>query len=97
MLILQIYWADPKSGSGIMGTPTCKDYFEQTIRTILGLQSDELFPLQDASFEGIIVKVPHDSHKIFAEEYEKKCLTNTRYHWHRFNKAAKVREAEMSM
>ncbi|KAK5398533.1 mannosyltransferase [Exophiala xenobiotica] len=59
--------------------------------------SDELFPLQDASFEGISVKVPHDSDKILAEEYGKKSLTNTRYHWHRFNKAAKVWEAEISV
>lgn len=50
--------------------------------TTLGLQSDELFPLQDASFEGISVKVPHDSDKILAEEYGKKSLTNTRYHWY---------------
>ncbi|KAK5309488.1 mannosyltransferase [Exophiala xenobiotica] len=65
--------------------------------------SDELFPLQDASFEGISVKVPHDSHKILAEEYGKKSLTNTRYHCesdlngHHFNKAAKVWEAEISV
>ncbi|KAK5262785.1 mannosyltransferase [Exophiala xenobiotica] len=59
--------------------------------------SDELFPLQDASFEGISVKVPHDSDKFLAEEYGRKSLTNTRYHWHRFNKAAKVWEAEITV
>ncbi|KAK5332105.1 mannosyltransferase, partial [Exophiala xenobiotica] len=51
--------------------------------------SDELFPLQDMSFERISVKVSHDSDKFLAEEYGRKSLTNTRYHWHRFNKAAK--------
>jgi hypothetical protein len=41
-----------------------------------------LFPLQDTPFEGISVRVPHDSAKILAEEYGKKSLTNTRYHWY---------------
>ncbi|KAK5289522.1 mannosyltransferase [Exophiala xenobiotica] len=45
-------------------------------------RSEELFPLQDASFEGISVKVPYDSDKILSEEYGKKSLTNTRYHWY---------------
>ncbi|KAJ9609548.1 mannosyltransferase [Cladophialophora chaetospira] len=43
--------------------------------------SDDLFPLQEESFEGISVKVPYDSAKILAREYGKKSLTNARFHW----------------
>ncbi|KIX94989.1 uncharacterized protein Z520_09299 [Fonsecaea multimorphosa CBS 102226] len=55
---------------------------------------EDLFPLQDATFEGIAVKVPHDSVQILAQEYGKKSLTKTRFHWHRFNKVTKLWEFE---
>jgi hypothetical protein len=42
----------------------------------------DLFPLKDESFEGISVKVPHEPARILAEEYGKKSLTNTRFHWY---------------
>jgi hypothetical protein len=41
-----------------------------------------LFPLKDEKFEGISVKVPHEPASILAEEYGKKSLTNTRFHWY---------------
>ncbi|OAP65659.1 hypothetical protein AYL99_01631 [Fonsecaea erecta] len=57
-------------------------------------QREDLFPLQDSTFEGIDVKVPRNPAKILAEEYGKKSLSNTRFHWHRFNKNSKLWEAE---
>ncbi|EXJ60280.1 hypothetical protein A1O7_04432 [Cladophialophora yegresii CBS 114405] len=56
--------------------------------------SQELFPLQNESFEGIAVRVPRKSAKILSEEYGEKSLTNTRFHWHRFNKTSKIWEPE---
>ncbi|KIW27703.1 uncharacterized protein PV07_07420 [Cladophialophora immunda] len=55
---------------------------------------EDLFPLQDTTVEGIGVKVPHNPAKILAEEYGKKSLTKTRFHWHRFNKSSRLWEAE---
>ncbi|ETI24890.1 hypothetical protein G647_04260 [Cladophialophora carrionii CBS 160.54] len=43
--------------------------------------SEELFPLEDKSFEGVAVKVPHKPSKILSGEYGKKSLTDTRFHW----------------
>ncbi|KAK5358371.1 mannosyltransferase [Exophiala xenobiotica] len=56
--------------------------------------SEDLFPLKDASFEGVNVKVPHNAVRILIEEYGRKSLTETRFHWHRFNQASKIWEAE---
>ncbi len=76
------------------GVLFCKDGHRYRVRTTaspgkrtkranqVGLQSEDLFPLQDASFEGISVKVPHDSDKVLTEEYGKKSLTQTRFHWY---------------
>ncbi|KIW76323.1 hypothetical protein Z517_11069 [Fonsecaea pedrosoi CBS 271.37] len=59
-----------------------------------GYLREDLYPLQDTTFEGIVVKVPRDPAKILAKEYGKKSLTQTRFHWHRFNQVLKLWEAE---
>ncbi|KIX02443.1 uncharacterized protein Z518_08384 [Rhinocladiella mackenziei CBS 650.93] len=64
----------------------CKDGHEY--------QRDDLFPLRDTSLEGVRVKVPRDSAKVLQDEYGKKSLTNTRFHWHRFDKSKQIWEPE---
>ncbi|OAL39560.1 hypothetical protein AYO20_00957 [Fonsecaea nubica] len=49
---------------------------------------------RDTTFEDIGVKVPRNPAKILAEEYGRRSLTKTRFHWHRFNKASRLWEAE---
>ncbi|KAK5096711.1 mannosyltransferase [Exophiala xenobiotica] len=76
-------------GDAVPGQPLsvfCKDGHQY--------EAQDIYPLQRSNLEGIEVLVPAKSDKILGEEYGAKSLTNTRFHWHKFNRESQLWEVE---
>lgn len=54
------------------GVVSCKNYHEYT--------TEELYPMRETMFEGVIAKVPYSYDKILTDEYQERALVNTNFH-----------------
>ena len=65
---------DPSKDPGVW---SCKN--EHRYRT------QDLYPLRDTLFEGVMTKVPYAYVRVLSEEYQEKALVMTEYEGHRWN------------
>lgn len=66
------------------GVWSCKNYHHY--------RTDELYPLRETMFEGVVAKVPYNFDKVLVDEYKEKALVNTKFHGHEWNPYARVWE-----
>ncbi|KAF3000821.1 hypothetical protein E8E13_006620 [Curvularia kusanoi] len=71
----------PDSQPGIW---SCKNYHRY--------KTDELYPLRETMFEGVVAKVPYSYDKILTDEYHESALVNTQFNGHEWNPTARVWE-----
>lgn len=66
------------------GVWSCKNYHHY--------RTDELYPLRETMFEGVVAKVPYSYDKILTDEYKESALVNTKFNGHEWNPNTKVWE-----
>jgi hypothetical protein len=71
----------PDSQPGIW---SCKNYHHY--------RTDEIYPLRETMFEGVMARVPYSYDKILTDEYKETALVNTQFNGHEWNPNAKVWE-----
>lgn len=66
------------------GIWSCKNYHRY--------RTDEIYPLRETMFEGVMAKVPYSYDKILTDEYQETALVNTQFNGHEWNPNAKIWE-----
>ncbi|KAJ4310465.1 mannosyltransferase [Neodidymelliopsis sp. IMI 364377] len=66
------------------GIWSCKNYHRY--------RTDELYPMRETMFEGVMAKVPYSYDKILTDEYKESALVNTQFNGHEWNPNAKIWE-----
>lgn len=97
MNIIDARWIDVRNGlfidiTGLSETHpdtkpgiwSCKNYHRY--------RTDELYPMRETMFEGVMAKVPYSYDKILTDEYKESALVNTQFNGHEWNPNAKVWE-----